>query len=69
MTKQISLCNLLQTAFAWQGFVPPSETNPPMVSRRWEQHDTQSWVQAARHVPYNDDNREKNRSSMPCPLE
>jgi len=42
MTKQISLCNLLQTAFAWQGFVPPSETNPPMVSRRWEQHGTQS---------------------------
>ncbi len=38
MTKQISLCNLLQTAFVWPGFVPPRETNPSKLSRRWEQH-------------------------------
>ena len=37
MTKQISLCNLLQTAFARPAFVPPRETNPPRLSRRWEQ--------------------------------
>ena len=37
MTKQISLCNLLQTAFARPAVVPPRETNPPRLSRRWEQ--------------------------------
>ena len=37
MTKQISLCNLVQSAFTRRAFVPPRETNPLRLSRRWEQ--------------------------------
>jgi len=43
MTKQISLCNLLQTAFVWPVFVPSRETNSPKLSRRWEQLCTRRW--------------------------
>ncbi len=37
MTKQISLCNQLQTAFVRRCRVPLPETNHDSVSRRWEQ--------------------------------
>ena len=37
MTKQNSLCNLSQTAFAWRACVPSRETNTAVLSRRWEQ--------------------------------
>lgn len=37
MTKQISLCNQLQTAFVCRCRVPLPETNHHSVSRRWEQ--------------------------------
>lgn len=74
MTKQISLCNLLQTAFAWRAFVPLRETNSTLLSRRWEQISTHRRctlhlgsmqaktccpaTNSSRHFHYNDDNRE-----------
>ena len=36
MTKQVSLCNLLQTAFGLSVLVPSCETIEDRVSRRWE---------------------------------
>gem|GEM_PF-2973067 len=37
MTKHISLCNQLQSAFVAPAFVPLSETMQQSHSRRWEQ--------------------------------
>lgn len=37
MTKQLSLCNQLQTAFVSVSLVPSCETNEESVSRRWEE--------------------------------
>ncbi len=37
MTKQLSLCNQLQTAFVSASLVPSCETNKERVSRRWEE--------------------------------
>ena len=81
MTKQISLCNLLQTAFVWPVFVPSRETNPRTLSRRWEQLSTRrscnlhgrfrqatacrAATESLRHSPYNGDNREKDKNSKP----
>lgn len=36
MTKQLSLCNQLQTAFECNTAVPSRETIEERVSRRWE---------------------------------
>jgi hypothetical protein len=36
MTKQLSLCNRLQTAFESDALVPSLETTEERVSRRWE---------------------------------
>ncbi len=37
MTKQLSLCNQLQTAFEFDASLPSRETNEERVSRRWEE--------------------------------